>query len=78
MHDEVLSALGSQAVPHYGPAWAALYHETVANLRTLFGTDGDVYRPDTRLGVRKRTLRCWPSADPSRYTCLAVKAYIAA
>lgn len=43
MDDEVLSALGSQAVPHYGPAWAALYHETVANLRTLFGTDGDVY-----------------------------------
>src|SRR5262245_55640290 len=43
MDDEVLSALGSQAVPHYGAAWAALYQEVVANLRVLFGTDGEVY-----------------------------------
>jgi alanine-glyoxylate transaminase/serine-glyoxylate transaminase/serine-pyruvate transaminase len=43
MDDEVLSALGSQAVPHYGPAWAAQYHETAANLRALFRTGGDVY-----------------------------------
>lgn len=43
MDEELLKLLGGQAVPHYGPAWAALYHETVANLRALFRTDGDVY-----------------------------------
>lgn len=43
MDDEVLSALGSQAVPHYGPAWAAQYREMVSNLRALFGTEGDVF-----------------------------------
>lgn len=43
MDDDVLAALGAQAVPHYGPAWAACYHELTANLRALFRTDGDVY-----------------------------------
>ncbi len=43
MDDDVLTALGSQAIPHYGPAWAAMYQEVVAGLKTIFGTDGAVY-----------------------------------
>lgn len=43
MDDDVLNALGSQAVPHYGPQWAAQYREIVANLRTIFRTEGDVF-----------------------------------
>jgi aspartate aminotransferase-like enzyme len=41
--DEVLQALASPTAPHYGPAWATLYHEVVGNLKHLFGTIGDVY-----------------------------------
>lgn len=43
MEDDVLSALGSQAVPHYGAEWAAIWHETVAGLKQIFGTRGDVF-----------------------------------
>lgn len=43
MEDDVLSALGSQAVPHYGPEWARMYHETVDGLGQIFGTQGNVY-----------------------------------
>ncbi len=43
MEDEVLSALGSQAVPHYGLEWARMWHETIDGLKQIFGTQGDVY-----------------------------------
>lgn len=41
--DEVLHALSSPTVPHYGAEWAAQYHEIVHGLKYLFGTEGDVY-----------------------------------
>ena len=43
INDEVLQALASPPMPHYGPAWAAMYHEAVDHLKHLFGTSGDVY-----------------------------------
>jgi alanine-glyoxylate transaminase / serine-glyoxylate transaminase / serine-pyruvate transaminase len=43
LDEDVLSTLGSQAIPHYGPAWAAIYQSAVSGLRPIFGTDGGVY-----------------------------------
>lgn len=43
LEDAVLSTLGSQAIPHYGPAWAAIYQEVVNGLKPIFGTSGAVY-----------------------------------
>lgn len=43
MEDDILQTLGSQAIPHYGPGWAAIYQRAVAGLKTIFGTDGAVY-----------------------------------
>jgi alanine-glyoxylate transaminase/serine-glyoxylate transaminase/serine-pyruvate transaminase len=43
IEDEVLAALASPTVPHYGTAWAEQYHEVVSGLKHLFGTEGDVY-----------------------------------
>lgn len=42
IEDEVLAALASPTVPHYGPAWAEQYHDVVRGLKHLFGTEGDV------------------------------------
>ena len=36
MEDEVLSALGSQAVPHYGLEWARMWHETIDGLKQIW------------------------------------------
>ncbi|GAB4125044.1 MAG: alanine--glyoxylate aminotransferase family protein [Roseiflexaceae bacterium] len=43
MEDDIREMLGSQAIPHYGTEWAAIYQRAVAGLKTLFGTDGAVY-----------------------------------
>lgn len=40
--DSVLSALGEQTLPHYGPRWMPLFQETIALLKQLFMTQGDV------------------------------------
>lgn len=40
---EVLAAMGSQVQPHYGADWTKYYNDTLAILKTIFGTQGDVY-----------------------------------
>ncbi len=39
--DDVLDAISQQTLPHYGPAWMALFNETVGMLKRLFETQGD-------------------------------------
>jgi len=41
--DDVLEAMGGPVQPHYGPAFTAFYNETVALLKQVFGTQGDVF-----------------------------------
>lgn len=40
--DSVLSVIGEQTLPHYGPLWMPLFEETVSLLKQLFMTQGDV------------------------------------
>ncbi|MDD5368113.1 MAG: aminotransferase class V-fold PLP-dependent enzyme, partial [Anaerolineaceae bacterium] len=40
---DVLEAMGSPVQAHYGPAWTAYYHETLALLREVYGAQGDVF-----------------------------------
>ncbi len=41
--DDVLEAMASPAVPHYGLEWMALYDETIELLKQLFQTENDLY-----------------------------------
>ncbi|MCL4559060.1 MAG: alanine--glyoxylate aminotransferase family protein [Chloroflexi bacterium] len=41
--DDVLEAMGSPVQAHYGPAWTKFYNETLAQLKQVFGTSGDVF-----------------------------------
>lgn len=43
VEDHVLAAMGEQVAAHYGPEWAELYGETIAGLKGVFGTEGDVF-----------------------------------
>ncbi|MEZ4512454.1 MAG: alanine--glyoxylate aminotransferase family protein [Chloroflexota bacterium] len=43
VEDHVLAAMGEQVAAHYGPEWAELYGATVAGLKGIFGTEGDVF-----------------------------------
>jgi len=40
---EVMEAMGSRVLPHYGAKWTAIYNETTTMLKEVFGTQGDVY-----------------------------------
>ncbi len=40
--DEVLTAMGAQTIPHYGPQFLALFHDTIEKLQCLFETQGEV------------------------------------
>lgn len=40
---EVLAAMGSPVQPHYGADWTKFYNDTLAILKTIFGTSGDVF-----------------------------------
>lgn len=41
--DEVLAAMGSPVMPHYGPHWVQIYRDTQDKLRRVFRTEGDLY-----------------------------------
>ena len=43
VHADVLSAMGSQVVPHYGDTWVKLYGQVVSLLKKVFNTQGDVF-----------------------------------
>lgn len=42
VEDDVLYEMGSQVQPHYGVQWTLLYKETIALLKQVFETTGDV------------------------------------
>lgn len=39
----VMDAMGSPVRAHYGPEWTQLYNNTTSMLKTVFGTQGDVF-----------------------------------
>src|SRR5512138_1656907 len=41
--DDVLEVMGERVVAHYGPEWTHYYNETLALLRKVFGTQGDIF-----------------------------------
>lgn len=41
--EEVLAALGSPVLRHYGPGWMEIYNETIALLRQFFKTKNDIF-----------------------------------
>jgi alanine-glyoxylate transaminase/serine-glyoxylate transaminase/serine-pyruvate transaminase len=41
--DDVLDAMGSQVIAHYGDDFVRLYHETLNMLRPIIGASGDVF-----------------------------------
>ena len=41
--DDVLDALARPLIPHYGPLWMPIYHETVERLQQLFGTRNTLF-----------------------------------
>lgn len=41
--DEVREAMATPSLLHYGPDWMKLYHETQSMLKTVFGTQNDLY-----------------------------------
>ena len=41
--DEVLAAMSSPVMPHYGDEWAAFYQQTIDLLKQVFNTHGDVF-----------------------------------
>ncbi len=40
---EVLDALGSQVIAHYGPEFTRFYHDTIELLKCVFQTSGDLF-----------------------------------
>jgi alanine-glyoxylate transaminase/serine-glyoxylate transaminase/serine-pyruvate transaminase len=43
VHPDVLQAMGSQVVPHYGAVWLEKYGNVLAVLKKVFGTTADVF-----------------------------------
>ena len=43
VEEDVLDALAQQVIPHYGAQWMPIYHEAVARLQQLFGTQNDLF-----------------------------------
>ncbi len=43
VEDDVLAALASPVLPHYGQEWIAIYAETVDCLKRVFGTQNDLF-----------------------------------
>lgn len=43
VHPDVLRALAGQVTPHYGSAWVEKYHQILATLKGVFGTQADVF-----------------------------------
>jgi alanine-glyoxylate transaminase/serine-glyoxylate transaminase/serine-pyruvate transaminase len=43
VHPDVLKAMGSPVVPHYGAAWVDKYNGVLTVLKQIFGTTGDVF-----------------------------------
>jgi alanine-glyoxylate transaminase/serine-glyoxylate transaminase/serine-pyruvate transaminase len=43
VHPDVLMAMGSQVVPHYGAAWVEKYGNVLTALKKIFGTSSDVF-----------------------------------
>ena len=43
VHPDVLQAMGSQVVPHYGAAWVEKYGKVLIALKQIFGTSADVF-----------------------------------
>lgn len=43
VEDDVLLQLSSPVQAHYGPQWAAIYHETTGLLKQVFKTKGDIH-----------------------------------
>jgi alanine-glyoxylate transaminase/serine-glyoxylate transaminase/serine-pyruvate transaminase len=43
VHPDVLKAMGSPVVPHYGAAWVEKYSSVLTVLKQIFGTTGDVF-----------------------------------
>jgi alanine-glyoxylate transaminase/serine-glyoxylate transaminase/serine-pyruvate transaminase len=43
VEDDVLAAMAEPVLPHYGPEWLAIYHETVERLQQLFQTGNDLF-----------------------------------
>jgi len=43
VHADVLRAMSSQVMPHYGSAWLEKYTQVLAVLKQIFGTQGDVF-----------------------------------
>jgi alanine-glyoxylate transaminase/serine-glyoxylate transaminase/serine-pyruvate transaminase len=42
VEDEVLDAFAQPVLPHYGPQWLEIYHETIDLLKQVFGTQNDL------------------------------------
>jgi alanine-glyoxylate transaminase/serine-glyoxylate transaminase/serine-pyruvate transaminase len=42
VEDEVLAAMGSPTMPHYGPEWLEIYRDVIAMLKQVFQTENDV------------------------------------
>ena len=43
VHPEVLRAMAGQVIPHYGDVWVNKYGHVLGMLKTVFGTNGDVF-----------------------------------
>jgi len=43
VHPDVLQAMGSQVVPHYGAVWVEKYSKVLIALKQIFGTSADVF-----------------------------------
>ena len=43
VHPEVLRAMSSQVIPHYGAAWLEKYNSVLSVLKQIFGTQADVF-----------------------------------
>jgi alanine-glyoxylate transaminase/serine-glyoxylate transaminase/serine-pyruvate transaminase len=41
--DDVMAAMGGPVLPHYGPEWTRIHHETVGLLKQVYGTSGDAF-----------------------------------
>lgn len=41
--DDVLAAMATPILPHYGPVWLEIYHKALELLRQLFGTQNDLF-----------------------------------
>ena len=42
VEDEVLAAMSSASMPHYGADWLEIYHDVIAMLKQIFQTENDV------------------------------------